>query len=70
MTNEFNKNNKPDPTKFGGIIYFSDFNTNNNKRHSTSGSAIANRIASDMKFDVDCKKYVHKKFYLEKNKLF
>lgn len=36
-----------DHTKFGGIIYPSDFNTDYRGKDNTSGSQIANRIETD-----------------------
>ena len=36
---------------FGGIIYPSDFNTD-----YPSGHNIANRIANDLRFDLQCRK--------------
>ena len=36
-----------DHTKFGGIIYQSDFNTDYKGKDNTNGSQIANRIAKD-----------------------
>lgn len=44
------KNNKTDHTKFGGIVYISDFNTSH-----TNGN-IAARIANDQRFDKQCQK--------------
>ena len=40
----------PDNTKFGGILYPSDFNTN----HACGN--IAARIANDARFDAHCSK--------------
>lgn len=45
-----------DHTKFGGIIYVSDFNTDIRGKDSKNGSAIANRIANDFRFDEQCRK--------------
>ncbi len=36
-----------DRTKFGGIIYPSDFNTNYRGKDNTNGSQIASRIETD-----------------------
>lgn len=36
-----------DHTKFGGIIYQSDFNTDYRGKDNTNGSQIANRIEAD-----------------------
>lgn len=41
------------PSTFGGIIYASDFETEYYPEH---GRHIADRIASDWKFDKQCKK--------------
>ena len=40
-----------DHSKFGGIIYASDFNTDRGRKLNTDGSPIARRILSDQKFD-------------------
>ena len=51
---------KPDYTRFGGNVYFSDFYTDyigsnlDNKR----GSVIASRIISDWNFDNRCRKNI------------
>lgn len=45
-----------DHTTFGGLIYPSDFNTNSIVKNNYNGSPIAKRIASDDKFDQQCKK--------------
>lgn len=45
-----------DHTKFGGLIYPSDFDTNYRGKDNTYGSSIAMRIISDRKFDDQCKK--------------
>ena len=42
--------------KFGGLIYESDFCTKLKKESNRNGSSIAQRIASDMKFDEQCKR--------------
>lgn len=49
MTETFNttKNSKVDRTKFGGIIYPSDFNTDYRGKDNTNGSQIASRIEAD-----------------------
>lgn len=36
-----------DHTKFGGLIYLSDFNTDYRGKNNTGGSQIANRIVGD-----------------------
>lgn len=43
-----------DHTKFGGIIYPSDFNTDNRGKTNTNGSSTANRIVRDWTFDKQC----------------
>lgn len=43
-----------DPTTFGGLIYYSDFNTDYRGKDEET-SPIASRIASDMKFDEKCR---------------
>lgn len=47
---------RPDHATFGGKIYLSDFNTDYRGKTSAGGSAIANRIAQDAKFDEQCKR--------------
>lgn len=47
---------KTDHTKFGGIIYPSDFNTDCRNKKFQNGSTIASRIACDAKFDKQCEK--------------
>lgn len=54
-----------DNTKFGGLIYPSDFNTDNRGKNNTNGSIIAKRIISDKKFDEQCRKNLEIK---ERNK--
>lgn len=49
------------PTRFGGIIYPSDYNTDNRGKDNTRGSQIASRIISDKNFDYRCKKNLEKK---------
>ena len=66
MTETFYRtgNYNTDPTRFGGIIYESDFCTNFNskaefKGHQyTKGSKIANRIVEDWVFDMKCKRNI------------
>lgn len=36
-----------DHTKFGGLIFLSDFNTDNRGKNNTNGSPIAIRIEAD-----------------------
>jgi len=45
-----------DHTKFGGLIFPSDFNTDNRGKNNTNGSQIASRIATDSTFDKQCRK--------------
>lgn len=57
MPEEFYRTgNYADHTRFGGLIYESDFNTEYRKDASKSGSSIAKDIISDWKFDEDCRK--------------
>ena len=60
MTREFYKtgNYNTDPTRFGGVIYCSDFNTDFRGKENTNGSEIARRIMSDRKFDMQCKRNI------------
>lgn len=52
--NDFTETYKHDPTTFGGLIYFSDFNTDYRGKDEKT-SPIASRIAADMKFDEKCR---------------
>ena len=45
-----------DPSRFGGRIYLSDFETDYRGKDNTTGSIIASRIISDWRFDEMCKK--------------
>lgn len=45
-----------DHSKFGGLIYPSDFNTDYRGKDNTNGSLIASRIQQDKKFDMQCRK--------------
>lgn len=58
MTEKFNRYEtyKVEHTKFGGIIYPSDFNTDYSGKCNTNGSSIASRIIQDQKFDEQCRK--------------
>lgn len=47
-----------DHTKFGGLIYQSDFNTDYIRKDNAKGSTIASRIAKDQRFDQQCQKNV------------
>lgn len=49
---------KPDHTRFGGIIYPSDFETEWKGRKNQNGSMIASRIASDRRFDEQCRQNI------------
>lgn len=44
-----------DHATFGGLIYFTDFNTDHRGKNEKQ-SQIANRIINDWKFDQACKK--------------
>lgn len=47
---------------FGGIIYFSDFNTEYRKSDPAHGSITARRIAQDLSFDEQCRQNIlHRK---------
>ena len=55
MEKKYINNYKADHTRFGGTIYSGDFETDyRGDNHELS--TIANRIASDMKFDERCKR--------------
>ena len=60
MTETFYKTgrNNIDPTRFGGIIYYSDFNTDFRGKDNTNGSEIARRIMADRAFDMKCKRNI------------
>lgn len=45
-----------DPSTYGGMIYSSDFNTNYRGKSNAKSSAIAARILSDQRFDMQCRK--------------
>lgn len=47
---------RADPSKFGGIVYPSDFNTESRGRKNNNGSPIARRIEMDDRFDWQCRK--------------
>lgn len=68
MTETFNRHGfyKVDHTKFGGIIYLSDFNTDYRGKDNVNGSPIAMRIVRDAQFDRQCKK---NRENVDKNKL-
>ena len=53
----YTENYKPDHTRFGGLIYNYDFETDYKRKPSErEGSDIAKRIATDMKFDEQCRR--------------
>ena len=52
---------KVDHTKFGGIIYPSDFNTDHRGKSNVNGSPIANRIAKDDQLDKQWQKNIENK---------
>lgn len=64
MTETFNKvrNYKIDHTKYGGVIYHSDFNTDYRGKDNSNGSLIAQRIERDKRFDEQCRKNYRKKY--------
>lgn len=45
-----------DATKFGGVIYASDFETDFRRKDELHGSPIAQRIMRDWRFDEQCHK--------------
>ncbi len=61
ITKKFNV----DHSTFGGIIYQSDFETDYRGKNSNNGSSIAQRIASDLRFDERCRKNIENR---ERNK--
>lgn len=59
MTNYYYKTitkTHKDPTRFSGIIYPTDFETDYRGNDNTHGSVIASRIAKDWRFDLNCKR--------------
>lgn len=58
-TNRY-KTYEVDHTKFGGIIYPSDFSTDYRGKDNSNGSTIANRIARDKRFDEQCRRNYRK----------
>lgn len=61
MTNYYYKTitkTHKDPTRFGGIILQSDFETDYRGKDNINGSIIAQRILSDEKFDNQCRKNI------------
>lgn len=53
---------RADHSTFGGLICPSDFNTDHRGKQTKNGSAIARRIVSDQKFDLQCRKNREKSF--------
>lgn len=51
---------------YGGMIYFSDFEGSPYWSNEKRGSYIAARIASDMKFDDDCRRNIEGRTYEKK----
>lgn len=49
--------NYADHTRFGGLINYSDFNTNH-RGNDQRRSSIAEQIASDWKFDNECRQNI------------
>lgn len=47
-----------DHTRFGGLVYASDFNTDIRGKDQKNGSAIASRIVNDYRFDEQCRKNI------------
>ncbi len=47
-----------DHSTFGGLIFQSDFETDYRGKDSNNGSTIAQRIASDFRFDAQCRKNI------------
>lgn len=60
MTHKTNKYGiyEVDSSKFGGIIYPSDYNTDYKGKSNTHGSSIAARIVADRNFDDKCRKNI------------
>lgn len=56
MTEAFYKTGiyEADHSKFGGLIFLSDFGTYGRNKNNYSGSPIARRIANDDRFDRQC----------------
>ena len=63
MTETFYKTEiyRVDHSTFGGVICPSDFNTDYRGKPNTNGSTVAKRIASDKKFDMQCRKNISSK---------
>lgn len=60
MTDKQNRSDgrKTAHSTFGGIIYFSDFNTEYRKSDPVHGSAAARRIEQDFRFDAQCRQNI------------
>ena len=52
---------KTDHTRFGGIIYPTDFETKRREKNNQNGSLIASRIISDRRFDEQCRQNIQGK---------
>lgn len=52
------KNNHTDCTKFGGLVFPTDYNTEHRGKNNTHGSPIAARIMADRAFDNQCRKNI------------
>lgn len=52
------KNTLVNHTRFGGVIYLSDYNTDYKGKTNTRGSSIASRIIADRNFDNQCRKNI------------
>lgn len=63
------ENFKPDHSTFGGIIYYSDFNTDYSGKPSKNGSTIASRITGDFLFDIQCQKNLTEREIKKINKI-
>lgn len=56
--NFYTRNYNTDHTTFGGLIFPSDFETDYRGNDNKNGSSIAHRIATDQKFDEECRKNI------------
>lgn len=52
-----------DHTKFGGLIFPSDFNTDNRGKNNINGSQIASRIEADRRREENCGKRKEQKLW-------
>ena len=57
LTKNYYTSTNTDHTKFGGLIFYSDFNTDYRKEKQEE-SSIARRIMDDWKFDEKCRKNI------------